>query len=121
MTRLKRDVLLNGDRDRRRSVVLPPDRIDGRKGWNVYLIRVRHTDGGRYSFERQCDRRGVEWDRVKDDSGSVYEVWGPIEAIERLSREKMVIPYDAVNTVLLSIDYQKCGYQRPSPFAPCRG
>lgn len=107
----------------RRSVLV----IGERGGENVsvvdtffsFLFRIEHTESSRTYFERQCDRRGVNWTRVRDDSGSVYEVTGRVDLIERLSKEKVVLP--GTDGVTLSRNVSVPGYQQPCPFSPRRG
>lgn len=71
-----------------------------RDGWNivsvgryqVYMFRIVHTDTGRSTFERQMNRRGVEYNLVTPDGNeSVYEVTGELESLKRLSKERVVI------------------------------
>lgn len=119
----------------RRSVLV----IGERGGENVsvvdtffsFLFRIKHTPESRTYFERQCDRRGVNWTRVRDDSGSVYEVTGRVDLIERLSREKVVRFHgspvegepdrEREDGVTLSRNVGVPGYQSPCPFSPRRG
>lgn len=121
--RIKRDVILWGERGTNPETGLPypqtvipgPELVTGERGFHVFLFRVTHTDGFRKRFERRLDRVGLEWERVRDDSTSTYEVWGPVDVIQRVSGD------DGVISVSLSVDGSVPGYQRPCPFSPRRG